>query len=215
MFVLKRNKTLGVAVAAVLAMLLGLVARPGDARDVDAAVSAGAALDVLSPDLPAEQLRALLASEESSRTFEPVGDAVMLRTAEGPTGFRATMALPADRRSIPASAWETGVVIARITSEGPFPSLGLSPGVNYVWIDRLGPAEDPWRGIVLSADGARRVELENFKYTPASDHTNPGGPLGHAEKYCDGADGCLYQTPRGTAQWERCARGCCEIQIGL
>lgn len=176
----------------------------------------GATDDVLAPSVTSGELRRMFASEEAARAFRVVGTPVPLLPAEGPVAYHATMLLPRERLLASPAVWAAGVVAARIDAEANFAPLGLTAGTNYLWIDARGPAANPWRGIMISADGNHRTLLPGFKYTPGAEHSDLTSPLGHARQYCGGQLGCLLTkdlpTGRATTVWVACTGGCCELE---
>ena len=116
----------------------------------------------------------------------PFGKPTALRPSRGRVERHAVMALPLDQLTIDTVALAAGKVVARIDADTAFAPLGLSAGSNYLWVDGKGPPENRWRGVTLSADGTTRVDLVGFKYTRDTQHSNAGGPLGHARLYCNG-----------------------------
>jgi hypothetical protein len=108
------------------------------------------------------------------------------------------MALPNVGVSVALAALAAGVVVARLDAKVAYAPLGLSAGKNYLWVDSRGPRANPWRGIMISADGKKRTLLTNFKYTPDSAHAKGGSSLEHARLYCNGQQLCLFFDSKGS-----------------
>jgi hypothetical protein len=110
-----------------------------------------------------------------------------------------------------------GMVLAKIVVDRAYGPLGLTKGVNYLWVDRKGSAKTSWRAIMIGMDGSSRYLLRNFAYTPDAAHPGPGGPADHARLYCNGAKGCFVKRLLSPGQsvtdgiWMRCPNGCCQI----
>jgi hypothetical protein len=58
-----------------------------------------------------------------------------------------------------------GRIIARYIAEGPYPPLGIAPGINYVWVDSTG---DGFREQVVSEDAANPIVTRPLRIVPHS-----------------------------------------------
>ena len=125
-------------------------------------------------------------------------------------------------------AMADGMIVARIDADRAVPAYGLNAGANFLWIDRLGSTDNPWRAIIVSTDGRQRQFFSTVKYTPEGSHHPSSTIADHARRYCDGASGCFFPARlveqgddtvnpfrqfEGT--WTRCTEGCCEMSGGL
>ena len=121
-------------------------------------------------------------------------------------------------------AMADGMIVARIDADRAVPEYGLNEGANFLWIDRLGSTDNPWRAIIVSADGRQRQFFSSVKYTPERAHHPSSTIADHSKRYCDGASGCFFPARlveqgddavspfrqfEGT--WTRCTTGCCEM----
>lgn len=100
-------------------------------------------------------------------------------------------------------ALQRGRIVARITSDGPYATLGLPAGVSYLWIDSLGTTEDAvGRAIVIPADSsvpARRLPVL-FWLDP------------HAAHGREPAARWYYAEGRSEFAWLTCVtNGCCVV----
>lgn len=113
-----------------------------------------------------------------------------------------------------------GTVIARITSAGAYPQLGIAPGVNYVWVDNVAGRT---RQLIIPADTTypvRWLRVVPHQHKPpttaarlviydarsdrsgASADTGPAGAQAHAlaVQYAVGLCTCQCEAPWCTAK---------------
>lgn len=170
--------------------------------------------DVLSTSVSPGELSAYLAAEDARAGFRIMTQATLF---EGTVRVHAAMAYANDFQLKDSATAAAGIVLYRIDADDDYEPLGLTRGSNYLWMDAKGPAENPWRGIMISSDGTHRSLMTAFKYTPATEHNN-FSPLDHQQQYCNGLPGCIYarSTSGGDGTvWIRCTNGCCELQQGV
>lgn len=177
----------------------------------------GTPADILSRQLTAVAVRELLTAEETAGGFRVTEAARALALVAGSEPVTVTVALRADQPRRDSAVWAAGVVVMRIDASAAYAPLGLAAGRNYLWIDGKGPAGEPWRAAMLSADGVHRVLVGQIRYTAGAEHGDLTSPQGHALRYCGGEPGCLVLRlgPDGQKYetvWMRCVDGCCELE---
>jgi len=190
-----------------LALIAGLPSRSSPFGDRDLLGSAVA---------PAE-----VARYTAVLSFTDLGPAAPLHA---PSGLESTTASVAVAKVSRPDSMDlaNGKIVSMVMSERDFAPFGLRAGKNYMWVDRRGPVENPWRAIMISADGQHRKALR-LTYTPDAAHPGPDGPSGHAQKYCSGLPGCFVSRAligglgAGSkklleTKWMRCGTGCCEVE---
>jgi hypothetical protein len=110
------------------------------------------ASDILAgSEISAEAIRTMI----TAARFDAAGRPRPLHNEDGSIGAFAAMA-PATNSKADSTTLARGLIVARIDVDKSFSDYGLSAGTNYLWVDRLGPAEQPWRAIVVSANGRDR-----------------------------------------------------------
>jgi hypothetical protein len=92
-----------------------------------------------------------------------------------------------------------GRIIAKIKSDGYLPRLNLTPGDNYVWIDRA--ADRSMRAVIIP--GESDGQLKQFKWSCLHKFDTKGWPASARWRWHEGY---------GDTIWARCIEGCCEVQ---
>jgi hypothetical protein len=101
-------------------------------------------------------------------------------------------------------ALERGRIVARITTDGRYPKLGLPAGVSYVWIDSLRPSDSTstGRAIVIPEDPsfeATRLDVL-YWHDPYAGHSR------------EPAARWIYVAGRSEYPWLTCViSGCCVV----
>jgi len=103
-------------------------------------------------------------------------------------------------------ALERGRIVGRITTDGPYATLGLPAGVSYVWIDSLRPSDDSsvGRAIVIPEDPsvpARRLDVLYLRDLHAGHGREPAARW-------------IYVAGRSERPWLTCVtNGCCVVGV--
>lgn len=101
-------------------------------------------------------------------------------------------------------ALERGRIVGRITTDGPYATLGLPTGVSYVWIDSLRPSDytSVGRAIVIPEDSSVAATRLDVLYL-----RDP-----HAGHGREPAARWLYVAGRSERAWLTCVtNGCCVV----
>ncbi len=104
--------------------------------------------DIMSDAVSAAEFRRHIAS---IRFLEP-GPMTPLHSLDSVERTRASGA-PVGFGSADSTTMSAGMVLARIESTRSFEAWGLTEGSNYLWVDRRGSGENPWRAVMIGADG--------------------------------------------------------------
>ena len=102
------------------------------------------------------------------------------------------------------TALERGRIVARITTDGPYATLGLPTGVSYVWIDSLRPSDttSTGRAIVIPEDpsaAATRLDVLYWRDPYAGHGREPAARW-------------LYVAGHSEYPWLTCVtNGCCVV----
>jgi hypothetical protein len=120
--------------------------------------------------------------------FNELSPVKVLHTMDGAERARASLA------GVAVSARDSiemgeGMIIGKIRSDRRYEPLGLESGDNYFWVDRKGPANHPWRAVMISSNGVSRHVL-GMVYTH---HADPAALKAHQQEYCDGRPGCFVR----------------------
>jgi hypothetical protein len=101
-------------------------------------------------------------------------------------------------------ALERGRIVARITTDGRYASLGLPVGVSYVWIDSLRRSDYTGRAIVIPVDSsvpARRLDVLYLRDPYAGHGREPAARW-------------VYVEGRSEIPWLTCVtNGCCLVGV--
>ena len=72
----------------------------------------------------------------------------------GPGGVLPALTIAGATRTSAEGRVASTYVVGRITSDRAYPTMGIAPGVNYVWRDTAGAVPSPYRLFIVPQDVA-------------------------------------------------------------
>jgi hypothetical protein len=102
------------------------------------------------------------------------------------------------------AALERGRIVGRISSDGPYATLGLPAGISYLWIDSLRSTDSRGRAIVIPENPSVPATRLDVLYVP-----DP-----HAAHGREPAARWIYVPSHSELPWLTCVtNGCCVVGV--